>query len=86
MAAPPFKASGCLVFPIADDSAGGLFRFNGLPVGIAYTQPITGHFGGACTYDSNLGQHGILQSDGTPATNPVNARFGILATQNVLQN
>lgn len=77
--------AGCVVIPLADPAGGTLFRANNLPVGILYTPPIQGHFGGACTYSAGLGNNGILQSDGAAGTSPAEAQFKIQATQAVLQ-
>ena len=78
--------SGCVVFPIADDTSGSLFRPGGVAAGISYTSPINGHIGGAGSYDSHLGARGILQSDATPGIDLVDTRFDIVSTNTILRN
>jgi hypothetical protein len=89
--ATPVRATGgtydgCMVFPIANDASGELFRTVTGPVSILST-PSSGLMGGACTYDRNLGPRGILQNSVVlaPGAPLVNAVFTIQATQADLQ-
>jgi hypothetical protein len=77
---------GCMVFPIANDVTGELFRVVAGPVSILST-PSSGLMGGACTYDRNLGIRGILQNSVVlaPGAPLVSAVFTIQATQAQLQ-
>jgi hypothetical protein len=77
---------GCMVFPIANDATGELFRTVAGPVSIL-TTPTAGLLGGACTYDRNLRIPGILQNSVVliPGQPLLSAVFTIQATHAVLQ-